>query len=48
MTAFYIRQHEIDDEAAFADYLTQTSRLSKSTADVISPKPAIQNGVVHA
>ena len=24
MTAFYIGQHEIDDEAAFADYLKQT------------------------
>ena len=25
MTAFYIGQHEIDDEAAFADYLKQTT-----------------------
>jgi hypothetical protein len=24
MTAFFIGQHEIDDEAAFADYLKQT------------------------
>ena len=24
MTAYYIGQHEIDDEAAFADYLDQT------------------------
>ena len=24
MTAFYIGQHEIDDETAFADYLKQT------------------------
>jgi len=24
VTAFYIGQHEIDDEAAFADYLKQT------------------------
>ena len=24
MTAFYIGQHEIDDEAAFADYLKET------------------------
>ena len=24
MTAFYIGQHEIDDDAAFADYLKQT------------------------
>jgi Domain of unknown function (DUF1330) len=24
MTAFYIGQHEIDDEAAFADYLGET------------------------
>ena len=24
MTAFYIGQHEIDDQAAFADYLKQT------------------------
>lgn len=24
MTAFYIGQHEIDDEAAFSDYLDQT------------------------
>jgi hypothetical protein len=24
MTAFYIGQHELDDEVAFADYLKQT------------------------
>ena len=40
MTAFYIGQHEMDDEAAFADYLKEKCHLSKGTADVISPKPA--------
>jgi uncharacterized protein (DUF1330 family) len=40
MTAFCIGQHEIDDEAAFTDYLKGQCHLSKGTADVISPKPA--------
>ena len=38
---FLHRQHEIDDEGAFAAYLKETMPLIvKGTADVISPKPA--------
>ena len=43
MTAFYIGQHEIDDEAALSTTSSRQCRLSKSTADVISPKPAHMN-----
>ena len=30
MTAFYIGQHEIEDEAAFADYLKETMPFIES------------------
>jgi hypothetical protein len=40
MTAFYIDQHEINDEVVFADYLKETMPFIEGTADVISPKPA--------
>src|SRR5262249_48382580 len=40
MTAFYTGQHEIDDEAAFADYLKETMPFIERHTDVISPKLA--------
>ena len=43
MTAFYIGQHEIDDDAAFADYLKQTMPFIEKHGGryltKISPKP---------
>ena len=40
MTAFYIGQHEIDDEAAFADYLKQTMPFIEKHGGRYLTKPA--------